>query len=61
LLGLKSWDHYTPKGPTHRYFFKLYALDAKTGLKPGATKADLESAIESHILAEAELVGRYKR
>jgi Raf kinase inhibitor-like YbhB/YbcL family protein len=50
-----------PRGPAHRYFFKLYALDAKTGLKPGATKADLENAMKGHILAQTELVGRYKR
>jgi Raf kinase inhibitor-like YbhB/YbcL family protein len=50
-----------PKGPAHRYCFKLYALDAKTGLRPGATKADLERAIGGHILAEATLIGRYQR
>jgi len=50
-----------PPGPAHRYFFKLYALDAKTGLKPGATKADLEKVMKGHILAQTELVGRYKR
>lgn len=50
-----------PKGPAHRYFFKLYALDAKTSLKPGATKTDLEKAMKGHILAEAELIGRYQR
>ncbi len=50
-----------PAGPAHRYFFKLYALDSKTSLKPGATKADLEKAMKRHILAEAELMGRYQR
>jgi Raf kinase inhibitor-like YbhB/YbcL family protein len=50
-----------PPGPAHRYFFKLYALDAKTGLKAGATKADLERAMKGHILGQTELVGRYKR
>ncbi|HUU14887.1 MAG TPA: YbhB/YbcL family Raf kinase inhibitor-like protein [Terriglobia bacterium] len=50
-----------PHGPAHRYFFKLYALDAKTGLKPGATKAELENAMKGHILAQTELVGRYRR
>lgn len=50
-----------PPGPPHRYFFKLYALDAKTNLKPGATKADLEKAMRGHILAQAELMGHYKR
>ena len=50
-----------PPGPPHRYFFKLYALDAPTGLKPRATKQQLLDAIKGHVLAEAQLVGRYKR
>ncbi len=50
-----------PAGPAHRYFFKLYALDSKTSLKPGATKADVEKAMKGHILAQAELMGRYQR
>jgi Raf kinase inhibitor-like YbhB/YbcL family protein len=45
----------------HRYFFKLYALDGPTGLKPGATKTQLLAAMKGHILGEAELVGKYKR
>ena len=50
-----------PSGPAHRYFFKLYALDSKTNLKPGATKAELEKAMKGHILTQAELMGRYQR
>ncbi|MBI4466747.1 MAG: YbhB/YbcL family Raf kinase inhibitor-like protein [Acidobacteria bacterium] len=50
-----------PPGPAHRYFFKLYALKAKTNLKAGASKADLEKAMKGQILAQAELMGRYKR
>ncbi|MGH9863161.1 MAG: YbhB/YbcL family Raf kinase inhibitor-like protein [Candidatus Acidiferrales bacterium] len=50
-----------PPGPPHRYFFKLYALSAELGLKPGATKADVEKAMKGKILAQAELMGRYKR
>ena len=50
-----------PPGKPHRYFFKLYALDARLDLKPAATKAALESAIESHILAQAQYVGTYGR
>ena len=49
-----------PRGAAHRYFFKLYALDSKTNLKPGATKAELERAIKGHILANAELVGLFQ-
>jgi Raf kinase inhibitor-like YbhB/YbcL family protein len=50
-----------PPSGEHRYFFKLYALDRPTGLKPGATKAQLLSAMKGHILAEAQLMGKYKR
>lgn len=50
-----------PPGKPHRYFFKLYALDAKLGLPPGATKPELEKAMAGHILAQAELVGLYQR
>jgi hypothetical protein len=50
-----------PPGSPHRYFFKLYALSAKTGLKSGATKADLLRAMEGKILAQTELVGRFRR
>ena len=50
-----------PPGPTHRYFFKLYALDVETQLKPKAAKQQLLDAMKGHILAEAQLMGRYKR
>lgn len=50
-----------PKGKPHRYFFKLYALDAALDLSAGATKAELEKAMKGHILAEGQLMGTYKR
>ena len=50
-----------PPGKAHRYFFKLYALDAKLDLKAGAQKSDLERAMQGHILAQAEWMGRYGR
>jgi Raf kinase inhibitor-like YbhB/YbcL family protein len=50
-----------PPGPPHRYFIRLYALDTKTNLKPGATRAEVDRATKGHILAQAELMGRYKR
>lgn len=49
-----------PKGAPHRYFFKLYALDRKLKLKAGTIKAELERAMKGHILAEAEVVGRFQ-
>ncbi len=51
-----------PKGHgKHRYFFKLYALDVMLDLQPGATKTDVENAMEGHILATAQLQGWYER
>jgi len=50
-----------PPGKPHRYFFKLYALDAALDLKPGLTNKDVERAIEQHVLAQAQLMGTYKR
>lgn len=50
-----------PPGGTHRYYFKLYALDSNLNLKPGVTKEVLLKAMEGHILAQGELMGRYQR
>jgi Raf kinase inhibitor-like YbhB/YbcL family protein len=50
-----------PAGKPHRYFFKLYALNASTNLKPRATKQQLFAAMQGHVLGEAELIGRYQR
>jgi Raf kinase inhibitor-like YbhB/YbcL family protein len=50
-----------PPGGTHRYLFKLYALDAELALPAGATKAELEGAIEGHVLGQATLTGKYSR
>jgi Raf kinase inhibitor-like YbhB/YbcL family protein len=50
-----------PPGGTHRYYFKLYALDTVLSLPAGATRAELLRAIEGHILAQGQLMGKYKR
>ncbi len=50
-----------PPGGPHRYFFKLYALDTRLNFSSHVTKPDLERAMKGHILAEGELVGKYKR
>jgi Raf kinase inhibitor-like YbhB/YbcL family protein len=50
-----------PKGKPHRYFFKLYALDTRLGLKSGASKADVEKGMQGHILAQGQLMGTYGR
>lgn len=50
-----------PPGKPHRYYFKLYALDSLLNLPNGATKEDVEDAMSDHILAEAELMGTFKK
>jgi Raf kinase inhibitor-like YbhB/YbcL family protein len=50
-----------PPGKPHRYFFKLYALDSALNLEPGATRNDLLKAIEGHLIAQGELMGRFMR
>lgn len=64
--GKNDWPRIGYGGPcppsgTHRYYFKLYALDAMLDLGPGATKADLLQAMKGHILRESRLMGKYKR
>ena len=50
-----------PPSGTHRYFFKLYALGTALNLPSSTTKKDLEKAVQGHILAQAELIGKYQR
>jgi hypothetical protein len=50
-----------PPGGEHRYIFKLFAIDTKLALEPGAKKADVVAAMQGHILAEAQLTGLYAR
>lgn len=64
--GLNDWGRTGYGGPcppigTHRYFHKLYALDAVLDIPGTPTKSQLEAAMKGHILAEAVLVGTYKR
>ncbi len=50
-----------PKGPAHRYVFRLYALDVTLELPSGATKKEVEAAMRGHVLAEGRIMGRYGR
>ena len=50
-----------PPGKPHRYYFRLYALDTSLKLKPEATKTEVLAACKSHILGEAQLMGRFGR
>jgi len=49
-----------PPGKPHRYFFRLYALDIMLGLRPGATREELEQAMDQHILGQGTLMGTYE-
>ena len=50
-----------PPGRPHRYFIRLYALDATLNLRPAATRKELDAAMEGHILAQVGLMGRFAR
>lgn len=64
--GKNDWGRTGYGGPCppigrHRYFFKLYALDAMLGDLGPPTKRDVERAMQGHVLASAELMGTYQR
>jgi Raf kinase inhibitor-like YbhB/YbcL family protein len=70
LQGVNSWSSgrtigyrgpAPPPGKPHRYFFKLYALEAELKLEPGLEVETLLRAIQGHTLAEGQLVGTYQR
>jgi len=66
VAGTNGWGRTGYGGPcppsgTHRYFFKLYALDADLDLEEGSTKEDIEAVMAGHIIESAELMGTYKR
>ena len=58
-FGVPGYGGPCPPSGTHRYFFKLFALDTTLDLDPSATAADLEAAIQGHVLDSVELVGLY--
>ena len=54
-------DYGGPRPPDkeHRYFFKLYALDNRLDLSEGVSKAEVEAAMEGHVIEQTELMGRF--
>lgn len=67
VQGTNSWDRIgyggpcPPKGGEHRYYFRLYALDTNLDLDSGAMRKDVEKALQAHVLAQGQLMGRYGR
>lgn len=64
LQGMNSWSRPGYGGPCpgqgeHRYFFRLYAVDRTLGIRPGAHRAEVEHAMRGHVIAEAQLMGKY--
>ena len=64
--GLNDWNKPAYGGPCppigrHRYFHKLYALDTMLEVMQSPTKAEVEAAMQEHVIAEAVLVGTYKK
>lgn len=60
-FGQIGYDGPCPPNGTHRYYFKLYALDAELSLEPGATKEELLKAMDGHVVAGGQLMGKYQR
>ncbi|HYB54429.1 MAG TPA: YbhB/YbcL family Raf kinase inhibitor-like protein [Thermoanaerobaculia bacterium] len=60
-FGRLGYGGPAPPSGTHRYFFRLYAIDVPLALPAGATRAELTRAIEGHVLARGELMGTYSR
>jgi len=58
-FGKRNYGGPCPPSGTHRYFFKIFALDSKLDLKPSAGRAELDGAMKDHVLTKAELIGRY--
>jgi Raf kinase inhibitor-like YbhB/YbcL family protein len=58
-FGKRNYGGPCPPSGTHRYLFKIFALDTKLELKPNARRAELDTAMRGHVLAQGELMGRY--
>ncbi len=66
MQGSNSWGNIGYSGPcppsgTHRYYFKIYALDTKLDLTPGVTNEELLKAMEGHLIDKGQIMGTYTR
>ena len=60
-FGKRDYGGPCPPSGTHRYFFKIYALDTRLSLKAGASKKDVEKAMQGHVLQKGQLIGLYRK
>jgi Raf kinase inhibitor-like YbhB/YbcL family protein len=60
-FGKSSYGGPCPPSGTHRYYFKIFALDRELDLPAGAERSQLDAAIKGHVIAQGELVGHYAR
>jgi Raf kinase inhibitor-like YbhB/YbcL family protein len=60
-FGNSSYGGPCPPSGSHRYFFRLFALDRKVDLKPGAKRSALDKTMAGHVLGRGQLMGRYGR
>ena len=60
-FGKSGYGGPCPPSGTHRYYFKIFALDRTLDLKSGAKRAEVDAAIRGHVIAQGELMGRYSR
>ena len=60
-FGETAYGGPQPPSGTHRYYFKIFALDRTLDLKPGAKRHDIDAAMKGHVLAQGQLMGKYSK
>jgi len=60
-FGKSGYGGPCPPSGTHRYSFKIFALDRELDLRSGAKRSQVDAAMKGHVIAQGELVGRYSR